>query len=562
MPLRTVGYADWMSTASVPTTARARTAGRSGLRRDIGRIALLFTSVGSVIGSGWLLGALNATTIAGPAAIISWVVGAGAVMLLSLIHAELGGLSPVGGGMARFPHFAFGSLVGFGMGWVYWLGCVTLAPVEVEAALQYATKYVDDAFGFQVVHEVGGQAVLTAPGYAVAAVLMALFTVLNLYGVSRLAKANTAVVWWKIAIPIVAVVALAVTQFKTSNFTAGDGFAPAGAHGIFAAIATGGVLFAYQGFEQAIQFGGETRNPRRNIPFAVIGAMVIGTVLYVVLQLVFVGALNPAAASHGWAHLSFANDVGPYAGLATGLGLGWLAVLLYIDAVVSPAGTGLVYTGSSARLSYALGRNGYIPSAFDRLNGRGVPWVSIVFSFAVGMIVFLPFPGWQKLVAFITSAALIIYAAQCVSLAALREQVPDAERPFRLPAARALAPVGFVIANLIVLFAGWATYWKLLAAVGIGFALLAVSNAVRPAEERSTLDWRQGAWLAPWLLGLGVVSYLSSFEGSRDVLHFGVDMLACAVLSLAIYALAMRMRLSPEAAREYLEHADEEAAAR
>jgi amino acid transporter len=539
---------------------KRRAGSRSRLRRDVGRIALLFTSVGSVIGSGWLLGALNATKIAGPAAIISWVAGAAAVMVLAIVHAELGGMLPVGGGNARFPHLAFGSLVGFGMGWIYWLGAVTLAPVEVEAALQYSTKYTDKWFGFNVVHEVAGQTVLTGAGYAVAAVLMLLFTLLNLWGVSRLAKANTAVVWWKIIVPFVAVIALALTQFKASNFTAGDGFAPAGLKGILSAMATGGVIFAYQGFEQAIQFGGESSNPKRNIPFAVMGSMIVGTVLYILLQLVFVGALDPAAAKHGWAHLSFTNDVGPFAGLATLLGLGWLATILYIDAVLSPAGTGLVYTGASARISYALGRNGYIPHTFDRLSKRGVPWVSVIFAFAVGMIVFLPFPGWQKLVAFITSASLIIYAAQCVSVAALRRQLPDVQRPFRVPAMPVLAPVSFAIANLIVLFSGWATYWKLLVAIAIGFALLAVSNATRPKDARVALDWRAGSWMVPWLLGLGVISYLASFDGGKSTLKFGVDMIVCAVFALGVYFVALRLRLPDEAAQRYFEETTDEAA--
>src|ERR1700733_11090479 len=144
-----------MSTVAERTGAKAGRAqsgkSRSGLRRDVGRLSLLFTSVGSVIGSGWLLGALNATTVAGPAAIISWVVGAMAIMLLALVHAELGGMHPVNGGIARFPHYAFGSLVGYGMGWVYWLGSVTLAPVETEAALQYANKWVHQWFGFHLV---------------------------------------------------------------------------------------------------------------------------------------------------------------------------------------------------------------------------------------------------------------------------------------------------------------------------------------------------------------------------------------------------------------------------
>src|ERR1700744_5320073 len=110
-----------MERATVRQGGRTASSGRR-LRREGGRAALLFTSVGSVIGSGWRLGALNATKVAGPAAIISWLIGAGAVMLLALVIAELGSLRPVGGGNARYPHFAFGSLVGFGMGWIYLLG--------------------------------------------------------------------------------------------------------------------------------------------------------------------------------------------------------------------------------------------------------------------------------------------------------------------------------------------------------------------------------------------------------------------------------------------------------
>jgi amino acid transporter len=548
--------------AVVDRPSRTKTAGkaRSGgvLRRDVGKIALMFTSVGSVIGSGWLLGALNATTIAGPAAIISWVVGALAIMLLALIHAELGGMHPVNGGIVRFPHYAFGSLVGFGMGWIYWLGSVTLAPVETEAALQYGDKWVNEAVGFHLVHQASGQVVLTGAGYAVAAVLMILFTGINLWGVRKLSDSNTAVVWWKIAIPVLTIIVLMVTQFSTSNFSAGDGFAPAGVKGILSAIATGGVIFAYLGFEQAIQFGGECRNPQRNIPFAVIGAMIIGTIVYILLEFAFLGALAPNAAAHGWAKLSFTNQFGPYAALASGLGLGWLAVLLYIDAFLSPAGTGLIYAGSSARISYALGRNGYIPKAFGDLDKRGVPWLSIVFAAAVGMIVFLPFPGWQKLVAFITSASVIIYAAQCVSLVAMRHQLPDHPRPFRLPVVGLLAPIGFVISNLIVLFAGWTTDWKLFAAIGIGMVLLAISQLTRKREDRVPLDWRSSLWLWPWLLGLLVITLISSFEGGKNYLHFGVDMAVTAAFSLAIYYFALRCRLPDDLVRERLESGSDE----
>src|SRR6201999_191917 len=156
-----------------------------------------------------------------------------------------------------------------------------------------------------------------------------------------------------------------------------------------------------------------------------------------------------------------------------------------------------------------MGRNGYIPHFFDRLNDRGVPWISILFAFGVGMIVFLPFPGWQKLVSFITSATVIIYSAQCVSVTALRHQLADVERPFRLPGIEILAPLAFIIANLIVLFAGWTTYYKLLLAIVLGFVLFGISAATRSQEERPDLDLAAGIWMVPWLLALGAVSYLS-----------------------------------------------------
>jgi amino acid transporter len=547
-----------MSTIAHGTRTAVPAAKGRRMRREVGRVALLFTSVGSVIGSGWLLGAMNATQIAGPAAIISWVVGAAAIMLLALIHAELGGMHPVNGGMVRFPHYAFGSLVGYGMGWIYYLGSVTLAPVETEAAIQYGDKWIHQWFGFHVMHLAGKSVILNGAGYAVAAALMLIFTLINLWGVGRLSQANTWIVWWKIAVPVLAVIAIVATQFRGSNFSAANGFAPAGVKGILSALATGGVVFAYLGFEQAIQFGGETRNPRRNIPFAVVGAMLIGTVVYILLEVAFVGGLSPHDIAHGWANLSFANQFGPFAAISTALGLGWLTVILYIDAVISPGGTGLIYTGSSARVSYGLARNGYIPTGFEKLSDRGVPWVGIVFAFAVGMVVFLPFPGWQKLVGFITSVSVIIYAGQCLSLAAMRRQLPDWERPFRLRGAEILAPLGFVIANLIVLFAGWTIDSKMFIAIGIGLVLLAFSQLTRGPEDRVELDWSASAWLWPWLAGLLVLSLCSSFTGGKNYLHFGLDMAVTAAFSLIIYAFALTRRLPPETVKERMATSDAE----
>jgi len=533
------------------------------LRRDVGFLGLLFASLGSIIGAGWLFGALYASSLAGPAAVISWLLGGGAVMLLALTHAELGGMYPVAGGSARFPRYAFGSLIGFTSGWVAFLGSVTVGPIMVEATLLYASNYVSSLITVS-----GGRPVLTAQGYLVAVTLLLLFCTINVMGVRWLAETNKVAVWWKLLIPAVTVVALIASSSHRGNFSAEGGFMPFGWKGVFLALSSGGVIFACLGFEQAVQLGGETRNPRRNIPFAIIGAMIGAIVLYIALQVAFILALDPSSLSHGWSAVSFSgkgSHFGPFAALATGLGLGWLAVLLYSDAIVSPGGTGLLYTGSSARLTFALARGGNIPSAFARLTPRGTPLFAIAFSFLCGLVIFLPFPSWQQLVGFISAAAVVTYAMAPLALGALRRQDPARSRPFRLPAASVLAPGAFVVANEILLFTGWAVVWKLMAAILIGFALLSLSNATDTSRRTAPLDWRSAAWVWPYLLGMAAISYFSSFDtrtpssipllglhGPRNELTFGWDVLAVALFSLAVYAFAIRSRLPAEQALEYV----------
>jgi amino acid transporter len=319
------------------------------------------------------------------------------------------------------------------------------------------------------------------------------------------------------------------------------------------------VIFACLGFEQAVQLGGESRNPRRNIPFAIIGAMLVAVALYVALQVAYIAALDPSSLSDGWGAVTFTGKAqlfGPFAGLATALGLGWLAVLLYSDAIVSPGGTGLLYTGASARLSFALARNGYIPGPFARLTSRGTPLYAIAFSFLCGLVILLPFPGWQQLVGFISAAAVLTYGMAPLALGALRRQDPARPRLFRLPAASLVAPAAFIIASELVLFTGWAVVWKLIVAILIGFALLTLSVLTDRRAGTLSLDWRNAVWLWPYLLGMAVISYYSSFDtrtpssipllglhGPRNVLTFGWDIVAVALLSIVVYALAIRCRL-------------------
>jgi amino acid transporter len=519
-----------MADASRTTTV----SGTHGFRREVGLTALMFVSLGSIIGSGWLLGALTAATSAGGASIVSWVLAGAIIVLLALVHSELGAAYPLAGGTARWPRLAFGSFGGFTAGWVAWLGAATIAPIEVEAALSYL-----DHKWHGLINDAGA---LAPTGLAAATVLMLVFAVINILGVRWLADSNTITVLWKIAVPVLTIVVLIAVSFRAPNFTAGGGFAPYGAHGVLAALPLG-VVFALQGFEQAAQLAGEARNPQRNVPRAVIGAVIIGTALYLALEIAFIGALNPSNLVHGWANPVGKGDFGPYATLATGLGLGWLAVLLYVDAFISPAGTGLIYVGTSARLSYALGHAGYVPGGVSRISSRGVPYTSIILAFVVGLICFLPFPSWHSLVGLVTSAAVIMYAFAPITLLALRKADPNRDRPYRLPAASVLAPLAFVAANEIVYWTSWTTVEKLMLILAVGYLIFGISYALGHPFERPPLDPRSLVWIVPWFAGLTVISYFGQYGGTKLIPPW-IDLAVVAVFSLGICALAIRLRLS------------------
>jgi amino acid transporter len=523
------------------------------LLREVGLIGLLWASMGSIIGSGWLFGAQEALIIAGPAAIISWIIGAVCILVLALVHAELGGMYPVSGGTARFPHYAFGGVAGASFGWFSWLQAATVAPIEVSAMLTYMGHY---SWGHDLINP--DNAVLTHAGIVVAIILMAIMTAINFLGVRMLAATNSAMTWWKVAVPLLTILVLAIVNFDTSNLTAANGFNPGGLKAILLGVSTGGIIFSYLGFEQADQLAGESKNPRRDVPFAIIGSITIGTIIYILLQLVFIMALKPEMIGSTWADDSkdglYTLFTGPFAEVATALSIGWLAFIIYADAIISPAGTGLIYTTGSSRVAYGLSRNGYVPSVFEWTNERRVPWVGLIAAFVTGCICFLPFPSWQSLVGLITSASVLMYAGGPLSLGVFRKRLPDAERPFRLPMAEILSPVAFSISGLIILWTTWDTDWKLGVAILIGYVILAGNRLLGLNEHKPMLDWRAASWLPVYLVGMGVIIYLSSFGPLGDPpLPFGWDMLAVIVFSFAIYYWALSVSLTKDAIEEMLE---------
>jgi amino acid transporter len=528
-----------------------------GLKREVGFIGAVWASESSIIGSGWLFGSLYAAQVAGPAAIIAWVIGGIAVVALALVHAELGGLYPLSGGTARFPHFAFGSVAGISFGFFSWVQAVTVAPIECFAVMSYASHWWHSVYNSTTGN-------VTGLGFVVCVILMAIFTGLNFLGIKYLAHANSGIMWWKIAIPILTIIIL-LFKFHPANFGhAAGGFAPNGVKGVLSGVVGAGIVFSYLGFEQADQLAAEIKNPQRNLPRAIITAVAIGTVIYILLQVVFLGAMDPGllASVHGWTGLACpatgtcAANVqnvtsGPFAGLAGLIGLSWLAFILRIDAVISPFGTGLIYQTSSSRVSYGLARNRYFPAFLAKTDSRGVPWTSLILAFLAGLVFLLPFPSWHSLVGLVTGASVLMYAGAPLSLTAFRSQAAEVERPYRVAGAAIISPFAFVIANLIIYWSGFEVIWKLGIVLVIGYVLIAINLALdsnRPPLGRQ--EWFSAMWLPVYLIGMGIISWLGQYGGgaklapvNTNTIPLWWDIVIVAAFSLAIFYWAQAVKL-------------------
>lgn len=560
-----------------------------GLRRTVGLMGLTGVSVGSVIGSGWLNSALHAVSHAGPAVLITWVAAALVCVLLALNYAELGSAYPLSGGTARYSYLSFGALGGFFAGWISWLQAVALAPVEVTATMGYLNanwvKGVETSQGY-----------LTGKGIVVAIGFMTLFTLINLVGVKALAEGGNVIVAWKVIVPILTIVVILSQGFHSTNFSAhfhsvlasngqlaakhGGGFNPYGLKGMLIALGVGGVLFSYQGFEQAVQLGGEARNPRRDIPRAVVLSIIIGTVIYIALQLCFIAAFNPELVkSVGWNgiqnigqvftgnHLTpvgesltrgtgvsakeladyATSNFGPFYGIATVAGLSWLAYVLQVDAIVSPGGTGLVYLGTTSRLSFALSRQGMAPTSLGRLSKARVPWVSVMLATAIGCLLFLPrSSNWATLVGDVTSATFFMYALAPIAVYSLRRALPERPRPYSLPRARFWAPVSFAVANLIIYWSNYSTNWRIAVAMIFGALLMFLGRARLPEQLREALHWKAVAWIPVWVGGLVLLTYLGgSYVNGDGTVPFYWDMLVVIVFSVVIFYWAVNSCLPP-----------------
>ena len=412
-------------------------AGRSGLRRTVGPFQLTMIGVGATIGTGIFFALNSAVPQAGPAVILSFVIGAVTAALTALCYAELTSAVPVSGSSYSYAYATLGEFAAWLVG-----ACLLLEYAVSGAAIavswgQYLNNFTDTVFGFTMPAAIsappGDGGYLNLPGV----VLVALCCLLLIRGAKESAVVNTVMVLVKLAVLGLFVV-VGLTGFHTANL---HPFAPMGMAGIGAAASS--VFFSFIGLDAVSTAGEEVRNPRRTLPIAIIAALLVVTSVYVLVALVGVGAQK-------WT-LFQGQDAGLAAILQNVTGASWPGALLSAGAVISIVSVTLVVIYGQTRILYSMGRDGMLPPVFRRISPRtGTPVANtvIVGAFIAVLAAVVPL---DKLMDLTSMGTLVAFAVVSVGVIVLRRREPDLDRGFRVP--------GYPVVPLLsVAFCGYLIY--------------------------------------------------------------------------------------------------------
>ncbi|WP_409240097.1 amino acid permease [Streptomyces sp. PA5.6] len=431
-----------------------------GLRRTMGLFQLVCFGVGAIVGTGIFVGLSDSVAEAGPAVAISYVLAAVTCVFTAFSFAELGGAIPVSGSSYSFAYASLGERTAFLVGW-----CLILEyGVSVSAVAVGWSQYLNE-----LLHSLTGwelPAALSAgpgEGGAVnlpAVVVILLAAVLLVRGIRESAGATAAMAVLKIGI-LLLFLAIAFTAFEDGNLTP---FAGAGASGITAGASL--AFFSFIGFDAVTTAGEEVKNPRRNIPLAILICIGVVTLLYVAVALAAIGALGPDAVADKPAALSLiVNQV-----TDSTLGGGIIA----FGAVVAIASVVLAVMYGQTRILMSMSRDGLMPSVFERVSPRTRTPVANTWIVAAVVAVPAAFSSLDVVVNLTTIGTLAVMVVVNVAVIALRRSAPDLRRTFRVPfhPVSPLLGVGFCL--YLIWGTGWTTWLQFAVFVAVGAVVYAL----------------------------------------------------------------------------------------
>ncbi|MGA6876193.1 amino acid permease [Streptomyces pratensis] len=449
-----------------------------GLRRTMGLFQLVCFGVGAIVGTGIFVGLSDSVAEAGPAVVVSFVLAAVTCIFTAFSFAELGGAIPVSGSSYSFAYATLGERVAFLVGWCLLLEYgVSVSAVAVGWS-QYVNELLDSVVGWSLPAALsagpGDGGVINLP--AIVVVMMA--ATLLVRGIRESARATAAMAVLKIGI-LVAFCAIAFTAFEDGHLSP---FAPEGMAGITAGASV--AFFSYIGFDAITTAGEEVKNPRRNIPIAILICIGLVTLLYCAVALGAIGSLGADAVSDKPAALSLVVDKVTESSVGGGI--------IAFGAVVAIASVVLAVMYGQTRILMSMSRDGLIPRVFERVSPKTRTPVANTWIVAVLFAVPAAFSSLDVVVNLTTIGTLATMAVVNVAVIALRRRNPELKRSFRVPLYPASPVLGVGFCLYLMYGTGWTTWVQFVVFLAVGALVYALysrsrsrSRLVREPQDRT-----------------------------------------------------------------------------
>lgn len=444
--------------------------GEATLKRTLTAKHLILLGIGAVIGAGiFVLTGQAAANHAGPAVMLSFVFAGIACALAGLCYAEFAAMMPVSGSAYSYSYATLGEGMAWFIGW-----CLVLEYLFASASVAvgwsaYLISFITttlhmpfpDALSAAPLAWTGSEFVNSGKLFNLPAVLIvAAITGLLYVGVTQSTMVNAIIVAIKVIV-ICLFVGFGIQYIDPANWqpfipeNTGT-FGQFGWSGVFRAATI--VFFAYIGFDAVSTAAGETKDPQKNMPIGLLGSLAICTLVYIIVCAVLTGMLPY-------------NLLGTDKPVATALeaypSLSWLKTAVEIGAIAGLSSVVLVMMMGQSRIAYTISRDGLLPKMFGKVHPRfRTPYVSTV---VVGVLAALlaglvPLNVLGELV---SMGTLLAFATVCIGVLVLRRTKPDIVRPFKVPAAWLICPLG-ALACLALFMQAFVVHWHLF----VGWTLL------------------------------------------------------------------------------------------
>lgn len=526
---------------------------------------LYFASLNGVIGAGWLFGAYYTAQVAGPAAMLSWIIGGIFILILAMNWVEISSAIPKAGGVGRYMKYTHGGIAGAIVLW-----CALLAraivPTIVAVAIISIFQTLLGLAGYKILL-VNSQGLPTLLGVIVSLGITILFFGINYLGVRIVALTNYIIGIMKILMVPAVILTLiggGLLLGLSKNFNL-PSFMPYGLVPIFTALPTTGIIFAYTGLRKAIDMAGEARTPKKDLWKAVLGVVVTTIIFYTLLQVAFIFSFqwnNAAAGTLGlqpgnWAAL---NSSLPMATLplfyeVVGVGASIIAILMAFVAIVGLFADANQHYTSATRVMFGASKEGYFSEKLTVLHSKfRVPQIGIVLEFVItAFLLVLGYIGalvstiggiWTAIFSIFSSVVIFSYIAAPAAIPVINKSYKELVKPFSTPLSGLSTLIAFVSIPLVVYWGAGALFTSANPLGGYLLILVMLFGGVLYAnyqKKNIAADIKSGAWMVFLLLFILFMLLIGEYQ--LKLVIFPYSWVIIIVVGILFYLWAIRSAL-------------------